>query len=82
MTRISGVPESAQDSGILDPAYVALLQLVADELPAWTVGTVDYAMHIVRAVGSPPSVTYYAVEVTSMTASGLLGSQNTRKISL
>lgn len=76
MIRIGGIPESAQDAGILNSAYMTNLLALTNALINVNAASFDWQMHIDRIVAGTP---YWGV-IGSLNAGNRLGSQNTRKL--
>lgn len=76
MIRIAGVPESAQNGGLVNIGYTAYLQALGDVLAVVTANLLDHRLYWRRLI----SGTYYYVPAISVIASPRLGTQNTRKL--
>lgn len=76
MVRISGISEADQNAGVLSAALVTLLNTLAASLYSLSLENHTSTMYLKRIT---PTTRYY-VPVSFCYGSGILGTQNTRKI--
>lgn len=81
MVRLSGVAESDQSNGLVNPPQITRLNAIAAVIGDHVVTGVDFAMHYSRHYPTPqPIFNDFWVTVVELVEDGLITTQNTRKI--